>query len=49
MHALHVCTGKNWTLGEGSTISLGANILELVFKENDTITFDLRNFTAEIK
>jgi len=49
MHALHVCSGKNWTLGEGSTISLGANIHELVFKENETIAFDLRNFTAEIK
>ncbi len=49
MHALHVKAGKNWTLAEGSTISLGANIHELVFKENETIAFDLRNFTAEIK
>jgi hypothetical protein len=49
MHALHVKAGKNWTLAEESTISLGANIHELVFKENDTIAFDLRNFTAEIK
>ncbi len=49
MHALHLKAGKNWTLAEGSKISLGANIHELVYKENETIAFDLRNFTAEIK
>jgi hypothetical protein len=40
--------GSAWDLPASQNISLGAEISALIFKENNTIAFDLSTFTAKI-
>lgn len=48
MHTLNHLDGSKWNLPAGQNINLGANISSLIFKENETIAFDLSTFTAKI-